>query len=64
MALAMTAEEVQEAQQLRYRAFCEELGARLETGEAGLDSDHFDPYCDTCWSGIPYETRRSPAPGS
>ncbi|QJR16912.1 GNAT family N-acetyltransferase [Usitatibacter palustris] len=46
VALAKTPGEVIEAQQLRYRIFSEELGARLESESTGLDSDAFDPFCD------------------
>lgn len=43
--LASSADEVREAQALRYRVFGEELGARLKGGEPGLDIDEFDPLC-------------------
>lgn len=43
--LARGAEDVREAQALRYRIFGEELGVTLKGGETGLDSDEFDPYC-------------------
>jgi putative hemolysin len=42
--LAASAQEVREAQSLRYRVFGEEMGARLK-GDAGLDRDAFDDYC-------------------
>ncbi len=38
--------EVRDAQRLRYKVFAEEMGARLNTVEAGLDIDIFDPYCE------------------
>lgn len=42
-------DEVREAQQLRYRVFVEEMGARLALprgAPAGHDIDMFDPYCE------------------
>ncbi len=42
--LAACAEEVREAQSLRYRVFGEEMGARLK-GDKRLDIDEFDAYC-------------------
>ncbi|HWV19309.1 MAG TPA: GNAT family N-acyltransferase [Rhodocyclaceae bacterium] len=44
--LARTAEDILEAQRLRYRVFAEELGARLNPRIAGVDSDIYDPYCE------------------
>ena len=44
--LASTPEDVLEAQRLRYRVFAEEMGARLASGDEGIDRDLFDPYCD------------------
>nr|WP_207787573.1 GNAT family N-acyltransferase [Candidatus Thiosymbion oneisti] len=43
--LARGADDVREAQALRYRIFGEEWGVTLKGGETGLDSDEFDPYC-------------------
>ena len=43
---AMHADEIKEAQRLRYKVFAEELGARLPVNEEGLDVDDFDAYCD------------------
>lgn len=43
---ARHADEVREAQRLRYKVFAEELGAHLTTTEPGLDIDLFDAYCD------------------
>jgi putative hemolysin len=40
------AAERRAAQQLRWRVFGEEMGARLHSAEPGLDQDAFDPYCD------------------
>ena len=37
---------VGEAQRLRYRVFGEELGARLASGDRGIDEDEFDRHCD------------------
>ncbi|CAB1368738.1 GNAT family N-acetyltransferase [Denitratisoma oestradiolicum] len=44
--LARSESEIREAQKLRYRVFAEEMGARLETAEPGVDADHFDPHCE------------------
>jgi putative hemolysin len=44
--LARTSAEIREAQRLRYRVFAEEMGARLQGSEHGVDEDVFDPYCD------------------
>lgn len=44
--LADSPQAVREAQALRYRVFGEELGAKLKTGEHGLDQDEFDPVCE------------------
>jgi putative hemolysin len=44
--LARSTTEVREAQRLRYRVFAEEMGARLQGAEPGIDEDLFDPYCD------------------
>ena len=42
---ARSMSEVLEAQKLRYRVFADEMGARLNVAEAGVDSDIFDPFC-------------------
>jgi putative hemolysin len=34
-----------ETQQLRYRIFAGELGAAIDGGTDGVDTDHYDPYC-------------------
>jgi putative hemolysin len=34
------------AQRLRWKVFAEELGAKLESAEPGIDQDIFDPYCE------------------
>lgn len=46
LAMARTEQEVREAQKLRWRVFADELGARLPSGEPGVDRDGFDPYCE------------------
>jgi putative hemolysin len=43
--LAASADDIRAVQRLRYRVFVEEMGARIEAGEPGIESDHFDPYC-------------------
>ena len=44
--LAASEAEVLEAQQLRYRVFVDEMGARPTGRRPGCDQDIFDPYCD------------------
>ncbi|MCZ7563896.1 MAG: GNAT family N-acetyltransferase [Burkholderiales bacterium] len=44
--LARTAADVRAAQRLRYAVFAEEMGARLDAPEAGIDADRFDPHCE------------------
>jgi putative hemolysin len=43
---ALDAQEIAEAQRLRYMVFAEEMGAQLALNNAGLDIDEFDAYCD------------------
>jgi putative hemolysin len=43
--LALSQNEIEDAQRLRYRVFAEELGARLQTRVAGVDADFYDPHC-------------------
>jgi putative hemolysin len=43
---ASNAEEIKEAQRLRYKVFAEEMGANLPVNAQGLDVDEFDDYCD------------------
>lgn len=43
--LAASAEDVRAAQRLRYQVFVDEMGARLDCVEPGIESDYFDPYC-------------------
>jgi putative hemolysin len=45
MSMAISAEEVQEAQRLRFKVFAEEMGAQLPDNN-GLDIDGFDQFCD------------------
>ncbi len=44
--LARGADEILEAQRLRYRVFAEELGANLPSRRPGVDCDLYDPFCD------------------
>lgn len=44
--MATTPEQVRAAQKLRYKIFSEEMGARLNCVEPGVDEDRFDPYCE------------------
>ena len=44
--LARSASEIRETQKLRYRVFAEEMGARLNVKEPGVDADLYDPYCE------------------
>ncbi len=46
IAWASTANEIKEAQRLRYKVFAEEMGAHLPKNSDGLDVDEFDAYCD------------------
>ena len=46
ISLARDQSEIREAQRLRYKVFAEEMGARLNSREAGVDSDLYDPWCD------------------
>ena len=43
---AQHADEVRQAQRLRFRVFSEEMGARLTTSLPGHDVDLFDNYCE------------------
>lgn len=45
LGFAETPAEVLETQQLRYRIFADELGAQIDSGTAGVDSDRYDEYC-------------------
>lgn len=44
--MARTPWELRAAQKLRWQVFAQELGARLETPEWGVDIDRFDAYCE------------------
>jgi len=46
VSMARHEDEVREAQRLRWKVFADELGARLDTPEAGYDTDIYDPYCE------------------
>jgi len=46
VALASSAQDVLNAQHLRYQVFGQEMGAQLNTGNALVDVDRFDPHCD------------------
>ena len=43
---ASNANEIKEAQRLRYKVFAEEMGANLPANPENLDIDEFDAYCD------------------
>ena len=43
---ARTPQALRAAQALRWRVFAEELGARLDAREPGIDRDFFDAHCD------------------
>jgi putative hemolysin len=43
---AQHADEVRQAQRLRFRVFAQEMGARLDTAMPGHDVDLFDNYCE------------------
>ncbi|WP_019938348.1 GNAT family N-acetyltransferase [Bordetella sp. FB-8] len=44
--LALTQEEVEQIQRLRYSVFTEDMGAIFPGAEDGLDQDRFDPWCE------------------
>ncbi len=46
VSLARDANEIYEAQRLRYKVFAGEMGARLTGSEPGIDSDLYDPWCE------------------
>ncbi|QKM61518.1 GNAT family N-acetyltransferase [Polynucleobacter arcticus] len=46
MTWASNANEIKEAQRLRYKVFAEEMGAKLPPNAENLDIDEFDAYCD------------------
>lgn len=43
---ARHADEVRQAQRLRFEVFASELGAHLQTPQPGLDVDRFDAFCE------------------
>ena len=43
--IATSAEEVEQAQRLRYQVFTQDLGVRFPDARDGLDEDHFDTWC-------------------
>lgn len=43
---ARTADDILETQRLRYGIFAGELGAQIDGGEAGVDRDQYDPWCE------------------
>lgn len=43
--LAGSADDVRKFQRLRYQIFVDEMGARLDGDDAGLDIDHYDAFC-------------------
>lgn len=45
VSFAQNAREVLESQQLRFRIFAGELGARIDGGDQGVDRDQYDPWC-------------------
>lgn len=46
IALAGSEAEVRAAQRLRWQVFAEEMGARLDTPQPGLDVDRYDAHCE------------------
>ncbi len=46
VSLATTQAEIRAAQRLRWQVFAEEMGARLDSPEHGLDIDLFDAWCE------------------
>jgi putative hemolysin len=46
VSLARGASDIRAAQRLRYQVFAEEMGARLNNREAGVDSDMYDAWCE------------------
>ena len=44
--IATDADEIIEAQRLRYRVFAGEMGAKLPTRIPGVDHDIYDPWCE------------------
>jgi putative hemolysin len=46
LSLARHQDEVREAQRRRWKIFSEEMGARLNSPEAGYDMDVYVPFCE------------------
>lgn len=46
LSYARSRDEVREAQRLRHAVFVDEMGARLQSLEPGVDADRFDPFCE------------------
>lgn len=46
VSIAASRSEIREAQRLRWQVFGEEMGARLNSPEPGLDIDMYDAWCD------------------
>lgn len=44
--LAITAEEIEQAQRLRYAVFTEDMGVVFPDAQNGIDQDRFDPWCE------------------
>ncbi len=44
--LAHSEAEILEAQRLRFKVFCEEMGATLASAKEGIDRDIYDKYCE------------------
>lgn len=45
VSLARRRDDIEAAQRLRYRVFVEEMGARVDSAQPGIESDRFDPFC-------------------
>lgn len=45
VSLARRHGDVEAAQRLRYRVFVDEMGARVDSPQPGIESDRFDPFC-------------------
>jgi putative hemolysin len=45
VSLATTPDDLRAAQRLRWLVFVEEMGARVNCEESGIEADRFDPYC-------------------
>jgi putative hemolysin len=45
VSLATTPDDLRAAQRLRWQVFVEEMGARVDCEESGIEADRFDPHC-------------------